>query len=114
MSLNPASTPSPHPSALSRMIAEAGRHLNQADYAPAIEILERAHRLDPANCKLLLDLGYANALAYDHSAAGRWFDQALQLEPERTGMLMAIAERWSDVRQFDRSEEHTSELQSLR
>jgi Flp pilus assembly protein TadD len=85
------------------MIAEAGRHLNQADYSPAIEILERAHRLEPANCKLLLDLGYANALAYDHPAAGRWFDQALQLASERTGMLMAIAERWSDVRQFDTS-----------
>ena len=85
------------------MIAEAGRHLNQADYSPAIETLERALRLDPANCKILLDLGYANALAYDHSAAGRWFEQALQLAPQRTGMLMAIAERWSDVRQFDTS-----------
>jgi tetratricopeptide (TPR) repeat protein len=85
------------------MFAEAGRYLDQSDYAPAIEILERAHRLDPTNCKIVLDLGYANALGYDFSAAERWFDKAVQLAPEKTGMLMAVAGRWSDVRQFDAS-----------
>src|ERR1035441_9553648 len=98
MSLNPAATPSPHPSALSRMIAEAGRHLDQADYAPAIEILERAHRLDTANCKLLLDLGYANAVASspvrslksvptsDLSRAGRVISPVASLRPIMFGI----------------------------
>ena len=103
MSFDPTSPPSPHQSALSRLIAEAGRHLNQADYSSAIELLERAHRLDPGNSRIPLDLGYANACAYDLASAGRWFDKALQLASERTRMLMAIAERWSAVRQFDAS-----------
>jgi tetratricopeptide (TPR) repeat protein len=85
------------------MFAEAGQHLNRGDYSRAIEILERAHRLDSANCKIMLDLGYANALAYDFPAASRSFDKAIQLAPEKTGMLLAIAERWSEVRQFDAS-----------
>jgi tetratricopeptide (TPR) repeat protein len=91
------------PPALARMFAEAGQYLNRGDYAPAIEILERAHRLDPGNCKVVLDLGYANALAYNFSAAASWFDKAVELAPEKPGMLTAIAERWSDVRQFDAS-----------
>lgn len=85
------------------MLAEAGGYLKQGDYSPAIEILERAQRLDPANCKILLDLGYANALGYDFEAAERWFGEALQFAPEQAGMLMAIAERWSDVRHFEAS-----------
>lgn len=103
MSTDPISPPSPHKSALSRLFAKAAQYLNQGDYSPAIEILERAHRLDPANPKIVLDLGYANALAYDISAAGRWFDKAIQIAPNKSDMLMAIAERWSDVRQFDAS-----------
>ncbi len=81
MSTKPIHQPSPHPNALARLFAEAGQHLNRGDYAPAIEILERAHRLDPGNCKIVLDLGYANALAYDFAAAERWFEQG---DPART------------------------------
>ena len=101
MSTDPTSPPPPHQAALARLCAEAAPYLSRGDYSPAIEILERAHRLDPADRKVVLDLGYTNALGYNFPAAERWFDKALQLAPERTGMLMAIAERWSDVRRFD-------------
>ena len=93
----------PHANVLSRLFAEARQHLNQGDHASAIEILERAHRMAPANGKIVLDLGYANALGYDFAAAGGWFEKAIQLAPDKTGVLMAIAARWSEVRQFDAS-----------
>lgn len=94
---------SARPPALVRMFAEAGQHLKRGEYDPAIEILQRAHHLDPGDCRIALDLGYASALAYDFAAAARWFDKAVELAPEKPGMLTAIAERWSDVRQFDAS-----------
>ena len=103
MTTYPTAPASRHQSAFARICAEAAQHLKVGDYVPAIELLERAHRLDPADSRIALDLGYANAMAYDFAAAERWFDRAIQLAPERTGMLMAIAERWSDVRQFDAS-----------
>lgn len=101
MSTVPLAQQSPHQNALSRLFAEAGRYLNQGDFSPAIEILERAHRLDSANFKITLDLGYACAMAYDFAAAGRWFDKSIQLAPDNTEVLMAIANRWSDARDFD-------------
>ncbi len=94
--------PAPPP-ALDRMFAEAGHYLKRGEYAPAIELLERAHHLDPGDCRIAFDLGCANALAYDFGAAARWFDKAVELAPEKPGILTAIAERWSDVRQFDAS-----------
>jgi tetratricopeptide (TPR) repeat protein len=103
MNAHPLPRQSMPPPALARLFAEAGQHLNRGDYGPAIEVLERAHRLAPDNCKITLDLGYANALAYDFAAAARWFEKAVALAPEKPGMLTAIAERWSDVRQFDAS-----------
>ncbi len=90
---------------LAGMFAQAGQYLKRGEYRPAIEILERAYRLDPGNCRITLDLGYANALAYDFAAAARWFDRAEQLAPEKASMLTAIADRWSEVRQFDASGE---------
>lgn len=94
---------SPTQGALARLLAEAGQCLNRGEYASGIQLLERAHRLDPANCTIALDLGYANALTYEFTAAARWFDRAVELAPEKPGMLTAIAERWSEVRQFDAS-----------
>ena len=83
------------------MFAEAGQYLERGDFAPAIEILGRAQRLDPANHRLALDLGYTHALAYDFGEAERWFEKAIQLAPNKTAVLMAIADHWSDVRHFD-------------
>lgn len=83
------------------MFAEAGEFLERGDFAPAIEILGRAQRLDPANYKLALDLGYTHALGYDFGEAERWFEKAVQLASNKTAVLMAIADHWSDVRHFD-------------
>ena len=93
MSPAPTATMSPHKSALSRMFAEAGRFLDQSDYAPAIEILERAHRLDPTNCKIVLDLGYANALGYDFSAVSRELIAPPSLRPHDRGTCGPVPSR---------------------
>ncbi|PYJ07572.1 MAG: hypothetical protein DME25_03600 [Verrucomicrobia bacterium] len=101
MSMPPLRQQKPRQNALAKLFAEAGRHLDQGDFPPAIELLERAHRLDPGDCKITLDLGHACALAYDLAAAARWFDKALQAAPEKIWVLMAIADHWSEVRDFD-------------
>src|ERR1043165_9769500 len=92
---------SPHQTTLARMFGEVGQHLNRGEFAQAIEILERAHRLEPADYKIAFDLGYAQALAYDFAAAWRWFEKALQLAPDKAEVLMGTAGRWLDVRNFD-------------
>jgi tetratricopeptide (TPR) repeat protein len=92
---------SPHQTTMARMFAEVGQHLNRGEFPQAIEILERAHRLEPADYKIVFDLGYAQALAYDFEAAGRWFEKALQVAPDKAEVLMGTADRWLDVRNFD-------------
>src|ERR1051326_1621275 len=85
---------SPHQTTMARMFAEVGQHLNRGEFPQAIEILERAHRLEPADYKIAFDLGYAQALAYDFAAAWRWFEKALQLVPDKAEVLMGNARRW--------------------
>jgi Flp pilus assembly protein TadD len=97
----PAPPASPSPPALGRLCAEAGQELSRGHYPEAIQILERAQHLDPANRQLALDLGYAHAMNYDFAAAARWFERAVELAPDPTALLLAVADRWSDVRHFD-------------
>src|ERR1051326_6140662 len=92
---------SPRQTTMARMFAEVGQHLNRGEFPQAIEILERAHRLEPADYKIVFDLGYALALAYDFEAAGRWFEKALQVAPDKAEVLMGTADRWLDGRNFD-------------
>src|ERR1051325_2418034 len=94
---------SPIQGALAPLFAAAGKHLEQGDYGAAIQIFQRAHRLDPRNNKNTLDLGSAHALGYDFAAAEAWFERAVESAPDKVNVLLAIAERWSDVRQFDAS-----------
>src|SRR5438128_219946 len=100
----------PQQNALSRMFAETGRAFEQNDFARAAEILERAHRIAPRDHKILLDLGYACALGYEFDHAQRWFDQGLKLAPNKAAALMIIADRWTDVRQFDAAGKAYEEL----
>jgi tetratricopeptide (TPR) repeat protein len=67
----------------------------QKRFAEAIELLERASRLDPANIGILLDLGRMYGLRYNLAAAERCFEKALRLTPSKTKTL-AIVGRQSE------------------
>lgn len=96
--MNPA--PASSQNLLSRLRAEARECLKQNDYQQAIEILQRAHRLDPANDRILLELGQANVMSYDFSAARKNFDQALRVSTSKPDALVAIGHHWMDIRCF--------------
>ncbi len=71
------------------------------DFAGAIEVLQRARKLDPSNDKILVDLGSACAKAYDFAAAQRWFDEAVRITPTPIPALNAIGHAWLEVRNYE-------------
>jgi len=81
------------PGALSRMFQAAADSWKQQDYPRAIEILERATRLDPANSSLLLDLGRAHGMRYDFASALLCFEKAVRVAPRKLDALAAAGER---------------------
>src|SRR5205085_3981601 len=52
------------------------------------ELMERASRLDPANERVLLDLGSAYGLRYDYAAAERCFEKAVRVAPQKSNALI--------------------------
>ena len=71
------------------------------DFEGAVEALQRAHKLDPANDKILVDLGSACAKAYDFAAAQRWFDEAVRVSTTPVPAITAVGHAWLEVRNFE-------------
>ena len=78
---------------LSRMFQETAEAWKRQDYQQAIETLQRAARLDPANLSLLLDLGRAHGLRYDYSEAERSFDKAVRLATRKAEVCAEAGQR---------------------
>jgi tetratricopeptide (TPR) repeat protein len=73
---------------LSRLLQQAAECWRRRDYPQYFEIMERATRLDPANHRILLDLGLACGVRYDYTAAERYFDQAVRVAPNKSDALV--------------------------
>jgi tetratricopeptide (TPR) repeat protein len=73
---------------LSRMFQAATESWQRRDFQQSIEILERASRLDPGNFGILLDLGNFYGNRFDYPAAGRCFEKAVRLAPQKTETLV--------------------------
>ena len=86
---------------LSRTLQDAAQSWQRRDYIHYFEIMERACRLDPANHRILLDLGLAYGIRYDYAAAGRCFEKAVRIAPQKSNVL-AMAGTYS--RNFSRYE----------
>lgn len=78
----------------------------RCEFQPAIELLESAQRRDPANVRLLLDLGRKYGLRYDYAAAERYFEKALRLAPRKTEMFTAVLDHCLDFRNLDFEERY--------
>lgn len=76
------------------------------DYQGAIEALQSASRLAPANTSILLRLGGWSGLRYDYAAAERCFEKALRLTPRKHEMVEQIITHCLNFRHPDIAERY--------
>src|SRR3954465_285504 len=83
----PASQPT-----IEQMVRTADQLFKNQDYEQAMQVLERARRLDPANLGVLLELGRVCGSRYDYTAADQWFENAVAVAPaHRQADVLAMA-----------------------
>jgi len=78
---------------LNRMMQAASEAENRRDFQQCVEILERASRLDPANSRILLDLGGLYGRRFDYAAAEQSFEKAVRVAPRKAETLLAAGWR---------------------
>ena len=87
--------PLPHPSSFQ----EAAQAWKRKDYQQTIEMLRRAAQQQPANSKLLLNLGEAYGLRYEYEQAERCLEQAVSVAPNKVEVLAEAGRRCRRFRQ---------------
>jgi len=75
------------------MLQDAAEAWKRQEYQQTIETLERVTRLDPANARVLLDLGRAYGLRYDYSTAERCLEKAVRVAPKKAEALADAGRR---------------------
>jgi len=88
------------------MLKAAEESWNRRDFQQAIEILERASRLNPANAAVLLELGRYYGLRYDYAAAERCFEKAIRMAPANAKVLTLAGEKCFDFARQDMAERY--------
>jgi tetratricopeptide (TPR) repeat protein len=83
---------------LSRIFQTAGEAWKRSDFQTAIEMMERASRLNPSNAGILLDLGRMHGLRYDYTAAESCFERAVRVSPHKAEALALAGARCRDFR----------------
>lgn len=86
---------------LSRILQEAAEAWKRQEYQHTIECLERVTRLDPANARVLLDLGRAYGLRYDYSAAERCLEKAVRVAGKKVEALVDAGRRCQEFGSFE-------------
>jgi len=86
---------------LSRMFQEAAEAWKRQEYQHTIVTLERATRLDPANARILMDLGRAYGLRYDYGAAERYLEKAVRVAIKRVEALAEAGRRCQEFGSYD-------------
>ncbi len=85
------------------MFQETAEAWKRQDYQQAIETLERAAKLDPANASIHLDLGRAYGLRYNYPDAERCFEKAIRVAPRKIDALAAAAHRCQEFGSYEMS-----------
>ena len=83
------------------MFQEAAEAWKRQEYQRTIDTLERAARLDPANCSILLDLGRAYGLRYNYEAADRCLEKAIRVAPNRAETLTEAGRRCQEFGSYE-------------
>jgi tetratricopeptide (TPR) repeat protein len=91
---------------LERILQTAREARDKCDFPQAIEHLERASRLAPANCQILLQLGRVYGTRYDYASAERCFEKAIRLAPQKADILIAAGKSAVDFSNTDLAEKY--------
>src|ERR1700733_2606756 len=91
---------------LTRIFQAAREAWKRCDFQQAIEMMERASRLDPANAGIQLDLGRMYGLRYDYAAAERCFEQAVRIAPKKSEVLTAAGQQSRDFFNYPMAENY--------
>jgi tetratricopeptide (TPR) repeat protein len=94
------------PGLLTRRMQEAQAAWARKEFQKAIEILESANRLAPANPGILIELGRTNGFRYNYETAEKYFEKTLAFAPRKTEMLTAIAEHCQFFRKPELAERY--------
>jgi tetratricopeptide (TPR) repeat protein len=78
---------------LARIFQASGEAWKHCDFQAAIEMIERASRLNPSNAGIRVELGRLHGLRFDYAAAESSFEQAVRLAPNKSEILMAAGLR---------------------
>jgi tetratricopeptide (TPR) repeat protein len=89
------------PGSLNRMLQAAQESWNRRDFQPYFETMERASKMDPANHRILLDLGLAYGMRYDFAAAERWLEKAVRVAPNRSEVLIMAGTHCRNFNQYE-------------
>lgn len=77
----------PSKGALTRKLQAAGEAWQRREYEDYFKLMEGASRLDPANHRILLDLGLAYGMRYEYPSAERCFERAVRVAPQKAEVL---------------------------
>jgi tetratricopeptide (TPR) repeat protein len=91
---------------LNRILQASEEAWSRRDFQQAIDHLERATRLAPANCQILLQLGRVYGLRCNYAAAEKCFEKAIRVAPNKTEMLATVAERATDFPSHELAEKY--------
>ena len=81
---------------LNRMLQEANEAWNRSDFEQCFDLLERASRLDPANTRILMQLGQSYGRRYDYAGAERCFDKAVRVATRKAEALATAGQLCAD------------------
>jgi tetratricopeptide (TPR) repeat protein len=89
---------------LNRMLQEANAAWQRRDFQQSFELMERASRLDPANPRLLLQVGQWYGRRYEYAAAERSFEKAARVASNKAETLTLAGRMLTDFARHDRAE----------
>lgn len=91
---------------LNRIFQEVNERWKRHDYQAAIDSMKRAQQLDPANIRILLDLGGMHGRRYDYQAAEICFERAIRLSGKQTEVLAAAGKISLEFGNFNLAENY--------
>src|SRR5664280_2854256 len=99
---------------LDRMLKSAEESWSRRDFQQAIEILERASRLNPGNTTVLVQLGGYYGLRYDYASAERCFERAVRIAPAKAKMLTLAGKKCMDFAKQELAERYFKQAFGLK
>jgi len=91
---------------LNRIFQSVNEAWKRLDFQMAIELMERAGRLNPSNAGIFLDLGRMHGVRCDYAAAERCFEWAVRVAPNKSEVLVAAGQQSRDFSNFNMAENY--------